>query len=73
MNKKQSIQWKTTDGMIYNLVDSDSVWVNGERPQINQYMIRLEYQKSAGGSDEELKKLQEFILSALANYQMSGE
>ena len=73
MNKQQNIQWQTTDGMIYNLVDSTSMWVNGERPQINQYMIRLEYQKSSGGSDEELKKMQEFILSALADYQMSGE
>lgn len=59
------VEWLETDNMIYNLVDSDSMWVKGERPKINQYMIRFERQKSAGGSDEELERIKGLVMEAL--------
>jgi len=58
-------EWRQTNGMIYNLVDSATGWENGERPKINQYMINFSRQNSAGGSDGELSELQAFVFAAL--------
>lgn len=58
--------WLSIDGMIYNLVDDETRWENGKRPQMNQYMIRFERQSKAGGSDEELEALQAFFHRALS-------
>ena len=63
------IEWKETDGMIYNLVDQSWFWEGGERPKINQYMINFQRQASAGGSDEELQEIKASVLQHLSSRQ----
>ena len=58
--------WLSEGELVYNLVDDETRWENGKRPQINQYMIRFDRQPSASGSDDELQSIQEFVVSALS-------
>lgn len=65
------VEWLENDNMIYNLVDSDWGWVDGERPKTNQYMIVFSRQNSADGSDDELKAIKAQVLSALTTQPAS--
>jgi hypothetical protein len=66
------IEWKETDGMIYNLVDQSWFWKDGERSKINQYMINFQRQASAGGSDEELQEIKASVLQHLSSTQFTA-
>ena len=57
--------WLEINDMIYNLVDANTGWENGERPKINQYMINFSHQKLAGGDQEGQDKLKSDVLSFL--------